>query len=167
MASRPSPQNPQKQLTQRKTSNHPPVQNNFHWGLYFHRHPDTGGTKYHIKQQGSGWIADHGPTAGVFKSFLLVGLFRIADVPAGWEGHLDHTIRTYDSQLNTPGVTCRVWVLWVLALLQKPINGQIILKCDNLAALENEVKSWGNANAMGAANNVQPRPVAASTLCGL
>ncbi|KMU78445.1 hypothetical protein CISG_07449 [Coccidioides immitis RMSCC 3703] len=97
--------------------NHPPVQNNFHWGLYFHRHPDTGGRKYHIKQQGSGWIADHGPTAGVFKSFLLVGLFRIADVPAGWEGHLDHTIRTYDSQLNTPGVMCRVWVLWVLALL--------------------------------------------------
>jgi hypothetical protein len=103
------------------------------------------------------------------KSFLLVGLFRIADVLARWEGHLDQTLRTYDSQLNTPGVTCRVWILWVLALLQQPItiNGQIILKCNDLAALEAEVKNWGNENAMSAANNVQPRPVAASTLCGL
>ncbi|KAJ5419454.1 uncharacterized protein N7487_003004 [Penicillium crustosum] len=147
--------------------NHPPVQNDFHWGLYFHRHPDTGGTKYHIKQQGSGWIPDHGPTAGVFKSFLLVGLFRIAHVPSGWEGLLDQTIRTYDGQLNAPGITCRVWVLWVLALLQKSINGQTILKCSNLNALEIEVKNWGNANARGAADNIQPRPVATSALCGL
>ncbi|QVM13744.1 hypothetical protein D8B26_008351 [Coccidioides posadasii str. Silveira] len=98
----------------------PPVQDNFHWGLYLHRHSQTGGTKYHIKQQGAGWITDHGPTAGVFKSFLL-----------------------------------------------KPVNGQIILKCDNLAALETEVKTWGNANAMGAAVNEQPRPIGASALCGL
>ncbi|KAJ5971789.1 uncharacterized protein N7479_001707 [Penicillium vulpinum] len=146
---------------------HPPVQNDFHWGLYFHRHPDTGGTKYHITQQGSGWIPGHGPTAGVFKSFLLVGLMRIADVPAGYESHLDRTIRTYDIQLNVPGITCRVWLLWVLALLQKSINGQVILKCSNLGSLETEVKNWGNANAMSAANNVQPRPLATSSLCGL
>lgn len=145
----------------------PPVQNDFHWGLYFHRNPITGGTKYHIKQQGSGWISDHGPTAGVFKSFLLVGLFKIADVPTGLEGHLDQILRTYDRQLNTSGVTCRVWVLWVLALLQKPINGQKILKCSNLSALEVEAKNWGNQNAIGAADNVQPRPVATSTLCEL
>lgn len=147
--------------------NDPPVPNDFHWGLYFHRHRRTGGTKYHVKQQGSGWITDHGPTAGVFKSFLLVGLFRIADVPAGWEGHLDQTLRTYDSQLNTPGMTCRVWLLRVLALLQKPIDGKIILKCGDLVALETEVKNWGNANAMSARDNDQPRPVAASSLCGL
>ncbi|KMP02506.1 hypothetical protein CIRG_10329 [Coccidioides immitis RMSCC 2394] len=145
----------------------PPVQDNFHWGLYLHRHSQTGGTKYHIKQQGAGWITNHGPTAGVFKSFLLVGLFRIADIPAGWEGHVDQTIRTYDSQINNPDISCRVWLLWVLALLQKPVNGQVILKCDNLAALETEVKTWGNANAMGAAVNEQPRPIGASALCGL
>ncbi|KAJ6112279.1 hypothetical protein N7523_002101 [Penicillium sp. IBT 18751x] len=142
---------------------HPPAPNDFHWGFYFHRHPDTGGTKYHIKQQGSGWIADHGPTAGVFKSFLLVGLFRIADVPAGWEGLLDQSIRTYDSRLNAQSITCRVWVLWILALLQ---NSKI-LKCNDLNGLETEVKAWGNANARGAADNLQPRPVANSSLCGL
>lgn len=146
---------------------HPPAPNDFHWALYFHRHPDTGGTKYHIKQQGSGWIPEHEPTAGVLKSFLLVGMFRIAQVPAGLEGHLDRTMRTYDSQLNIPGITCRVWVFWVLALLQKPINGQVILKCNNLGALETDVKNWGNIHAMGAADNVQPRPVATSSLCGL
>ncbi|RAH80679.1 hypothetical protein BO86DRAFT_121756 [Aspergillus japonicus CBS 114.51] len=146
---------------------HPPVSNNFHWGLYFHRNPDTGGTKYHIKQQGSGWIAAHGPTAGVFKSFLLVGLFRIADIPAGLESHLDKTMKAYDNRLNSPGITCRVWVLWVLALLQKPISGKVILRCDNLHSLEAEAKDWGNANAAGAARNDQPRPLATSTLCGL
>lgn len=120
--------------------NHPPVPNDFHWALYFHRHLNTGGTKYHIKQPGSGWITDHAPTAGVLNSFLLVGLFRIADVPSGWEGLLDQTVRTYDTQLNVPGITCRVWVLWVLALLQKSIDGQTILKCSDLNALEIEVK---------------------------
>ncbi|PYH75366.1 hypothetical protein BO82DRAFT_33262 [Aspergillus uvarum CBS 121591] len=145
----------------------PPAQNDFHWGLYLHRNSETGGTKYHIKQQGSGWITDHGPTAGVFKSFLLIGLFRIADVPMGWENHLDQTLKTYDNRLNTPGTTCRVWVFWVLGLLQKPIAGKTILKCDNLQSLEAEVKNWGNANAASAAENLQPRPLGASTLCGL
>ncbi|KAE8354985.1 hypothetical protein BDV28DRAFT_146582 [Aspergillus coremiiformis] len=147
--------------------NYPPGSNDFHWGLYFHHNPNIGGTKYHVKQEGSGWIADHAPTVGVFKSFLLVGLFRIADVPVGWESHLDQTMRAYDNRLNSPGITCRVWVFWVLALLQKPIAGKIILKCDSLQSLETEVKDWGNANASSAADNDQPRPLAASTLCGL
>ncbi|KAK1145895.1 hypothetical protein N8T08_003841 [Aspergillus melleus] len=98
---------------------HPPTSSNFHWGLYFHRDIDKGGTKYHIKQQGSGWIADHGPTAGVFKSFLLVGLFRIADVPVELENHLDQTLKAYDNCLNSPGIACRVWVLWVLGASAK------------------------------------------------
>ncbi|KAI1976583.1 hypothetical protein LOZ53_003126 [Ophidiomyces ophidiicola] len=147
---------------------HPPAPNDFHWGLYFHQNPSTGGRKYHIKQQGGGWIADHGPTAGVFKSFLLVGLFKIANVPEGFENYLDQTLRTHDNQLNTlSGVTCRIWLLRVLALLQKPANGQQILKCSNLEALEAEAKDWGNSHAITAMNNVQPRPVGASALCGL
>lgn len=146
---------------------HPPPKNDFHWGLYLHRHPDDGGTKYHVKQQGSGWIADHGNTAGVFKSFLLVGLFRIADVPMGLEAQVDQTIRTYDNQLNQPGISCRVWLLWILGFLQKPLSGQIVLKCNDLEALENETKEWGNGHAMGAATNVQPRPIGSSSLCNL
>lgn len=60
----------------------PPDENDFHWGLYFHTHPDNGGTKYHIQGQRNGWLPDHGPTAGVFKSSLLVGLFEIAKIRA-------------------------------------------------------------------------------------
>ncbi|KAF1958003.1 hypothetical protein CC80DRAFT_592464 [Byssothecium circinans] len=122
-----------------------------------------GGTKYHVKQQGSGWIADHGPTTGVLKSFLLIGLFQIAAIPAGWEGYVDQQLRTYDSALNDlPNITCRVWLFWVLALLQKEVNGCKVLKCTDLAALEAEIIAWGNQNAGSADLNQQPRPVAAS-----
>ena len=146
----------------------PPLQNDFHWGLYIHQHPKFGGNKYHIKQFGDGWITDHGTTSGVFKSFLLVGLFQIAKVPSGWEGLADDMIRTYDQQLNDlVGITCRTWVLRVLAALQKPANGHSILQCNDLNALEQEIFAFGNANATSAANNVQPRPVGASSLCSL
>ncbi|KAF2789726.1 hypothetical protein K505DRAFT_252705 [Melanomma pulvis-pyrius CBS 109.77] len=142
----------------------PPSMNDFHWGLYLHHDSNYGGTKYHIKKEGSsGWITDHGHTRGVFKSFLLVGLFQIATVPQGRESHVDEKIRSYDPSINTPGVTCRVWVLWVLALLQQPANGYTVLRCNNLNELEEEIKQWGNANAQSAADNGQPRPIGYSS----
>ncbi|RDL39334.1 uncharacterized protein BP5553_03674 [Venustampulla echinocandica] len=94
----------------------PPEQDNFHWGLYLHKNVASGGIK----------------------------LFRITDVPAGWEGYVDQALRTYDNQVNTPGMTC---------------------KCSDLTALEREIKDWGNANAPGAARNEQPRPLASSQIC--
>ncbi|MCJ1255634.1 hypothetical protein MMC24_003451 [Lignoscripta atroalba] len=144
----------------------PPVLNDLHWGLYLHR-DGSGGTKYHIKSQGSGWIADHGVIADIFKSFLLVGLFLIAKIPAEWETRVVGLIRESSIQLNTPGTTCRVWLFRVLELLQKPENSYKVLKCDKLAALQTEVMDFGNAYAGGAAANEQPRPVGASTICGL
>lgn len=147
--------------------NDPHILGDFHWALYLHRDPLRGGTKYHVKQQGGGWIADHGPTAGVLKSFLLIGLFQIALVPAGRESDVDGALRTYDHSLNMAGITCRVWILRVLALLQNPTNGYSILKCPELKALEEEIKVWGNENAASAALNRQPRPIAWSKLCGL
>lgn len=144
----------------------PPIKDNFHWALYLHEDDLSGGTKYHVKEQGSGWITDHGRTTGVLKEFLLAGLFLIARVPRELEGHVDEQLRTYDTSINTdiPGIKCRVWLLWVLKLLQKPAdNGCPILKCDDLDALEAEVKEWGNAHAASAAGNVQPRPVDTSS----
>ena len=140
----------------------PPQPNNFHWGLYVHTEP-KGGYKYHIKGMGRGWIADHGPTNGVFKSFLLVGLFHIAtiDIDRRSLGQLDGLMRTYDNQLNTPGITCRVWVLWVLQQLQN--NG--LLKCNDLQALESEVFNFGNKYAVDAADGKQPRPIKVSKIC--
>ncbi|KAF2646000.1 hypothetical protein P280DRAFT_524599 [Massarina eburnea CBS 473.64] len=140
----------------------PHTPSNFHWGLYLHESV-RGGTKYHIKGQGAGWITDHGHTAGVFKSISLIGLFQVAVVPNGLEAYTDQQLRTYDSSLNDlPGITCRVWLLRVLALLQKEVNGSKILKCTDLSALEAEVKAWGNGNAEAALKNQQPRPVGVS-----
>src|SRR4051812_4189027 len=61
-------------------SKYPPNANDYHWALYLHENPMTGGTKYHIKTVGLGWIPDHGITVAIVKQFLLVGLYRIADV---------------------------------------------------------------------------------------
>ncbi|EFQ97620.1 hypothetical protein MGYG_00659 [Nannizzia gypsea CBS 118893] len=146
---------------------HPPTLNDFHWAFYFHRGLNDG-MKYHVRQQGnSGWMADHGATAGVMKAFLLVGLFKIGDVPLSFRESLDGIMRTYDDKLNTPGVvcTCRIWLLWILALLQRPVGGERILNCDDIQALEGEVKAWGNENALSASNNEQPRPIGVSSLC--
>ncbi|KAI9929430.1 hypothetical protein ASPWEDRAFT_536476 [Aspergillus wentii DTO 134E9] len=146
----------------------PPPPNDFHWALYFHHDSGNTGMKYHIKGEGGGWIASHEHTAGVLKSFLLVGLLRIADVPVGSEIYLDQAFRTYDNQLNDlPSITCRVWAFWVLELLKKSVKGQRILNCNDLQALEEEVKNRGNSHAMSADRNQQPRPVADSALCGL
>lgn len=114
----------------------PHLPNKFHWSLYLHRNSSSGGTKYHIRNHGLGWIADHGPASRVFTSFLLIGLVRIADVRAGLESHVDGVMRTYDAELNVPGRTCRLWLLSVLALLQKPVaDGGAVLKCSDLGAL--------------------------------
>lgn len=48
----------------------PPQPNDFHWGYYFHTSP-RGGSKYHMRNLGGGWIPDHGETGGVFKSNFL------------------------------------------------------------------------------------------------
>ncbi|KAJ5272682.1 hypothetical protein N7478_007807 [Penicillium angulare] len=145
----------------------PPQPNNFHWAFYFHRDHQQGGTKYHVKDIGQGWIADHSDIRFIMKEFLLVGLFKIADVPHGQEDFLDQTMRTFDDKLNTPETTCRVWILWVFDILQQPRDGQRILKSNDLAKLEIEIKEWGNQCAMSAARNEQPRPVCAPLLCGL
>lgn len=140
-----------------------PVQNDFHWALYLHGDSSSGGTKYHIKQQGSGWITDHGTTYGVFKSFLLIGLFQIATIRAGWESYVDSQLRTYDPWINTPGISCDIWVFWVLRLLQQPVNGYRILNCDDLDELANEIKEWGNGYSAAAVANRQPRPIGRSS----
>jgi hypothetical protein len=147
----------------------PPVRNDFHWALYLHHGHTPSGMKYHITGSfKSGWFPEHAPNSGIMKSFLLVGLVRIADVPAGLEGYVDRTFRTYDEELNDPDISCRVWVWRVLALLQKPgPGGMSIFECEDTTALEKELFEWGNENSDEATKNVQPRPIHAATFCGL
>lgn len=90
----------------------------------------------------SGWIPDHAATGGVFKSNFLCTLIKIvADVPAAKESQLDGAMRAYDNSLNTiPGLTCRVWLFTIIALLVQ--HG--VVHCDNLNALQAECMSIGN-----------------------
>ena len=144
-----------------------PVPNDFHWGLYLHLDPRIG-TKYHVKGIGDGWIADHGSVADVLKSLLLVGLIRIADVLGKCINHVDTVLRSYDDRLNSiPGITCHVWLFWMLEMLQKPMGDLRILKCNSLEVMQQEAMSWGNIHAHDGSLNMQPRPISYSTLCQL
>ncbi|KAJ5645346.1 hypothetical protein N7507_011357 [Penicillium longicatenatum] len=71
------------------------------------------------------------------KEFLMVELFRIADVPSGQEGPVDGNMRSFHG----------TW--WLTGW--RPL----------------ETKVWGNENALEAANNEQPKLVTESSLCGL
>jgi hypothetical protein len=137
----------------------PHIPHNFHWAFYLHLHPITGGVKYHIRNQGDGWMADHGATAGILKEFLLVGLMQVAHVPAA-SLDIDDIMKAFDHDLNAPGQTCRVRLFRVLQLLLRTAVPRVVLLCDDdVEALEKQVKAWGNGHAQGAIGNIQPRPV--------
>ncbi|EEQ34852.1 hypothetical protein McanMca71_001940 [Microsporum canis] len=139
----------------------PPEPNNFHWGFYSH-YNETGGCKYHMRNLGDGWIADHGPTAGVFKSTFLCVLIQIASIPPEKRSLLDQIMRSHDGNTNSiPGMSCRVWLL---VILQKLIQ-QGLVRCNSCEALEQECLEIGNQHSPGASKNHQPRPVVKSKLC--
>ncbi|KAI9759964.1 MAG: hypothetical protein M4579_001997 [Chaenotheca gracillima] len=139
----------------------PPQTSDFHWGFYHHL-VDLDGTKYHLRNLGSGWITDHGESRGLFKSQLLCVVIEIGSIPEDKEKLLDQIMRTYDHSANDiPNVTCRVWIFITLQLLVQ--NG--LLKCDDLEALQQECLDFGNHYMRSAASNDQPRPVVVSKLC--
>ncbi|KAA8646445.1 uncharacterized protein ATNIH1004_007875 [Aspergillus tanneri] len=134
----------------------PPQPNNFHWTLYHHHyHHDSAspatGTKYHIINESTGWIATHGRESCILKTFLLFGLVRIASVPWDATDAIDRSIRMYDSQLNAMGVTCRTWLFRVLRDLQEDEHA---LQGVDLEALEEELTQWGYGFADEACRNV-------------
>lgn len=85
----------------------------YHWGLYYHRAGGTRrpyGRKFHIKNEGTGrWMADYQDSYGVLRSNFLIGLIRIATIPTSRFDYMKSLIES--TPLNTPGITCRVWVL--------------------------------------------------------
>ena len=138
-----------------------PEPNNFHWGFYHHINK-LGGTKYHMTNVSRGWIAGHGTTGGVFKSIFLCVLIQIGSIPAVREEEFDRIMRSYDDTVNSiPGVTCRVWIFTILPHLIEAG----LLHCEDLDALQKECFDFGNAQAMSAVDNKQPRPVMVSSTC--
>lgn len=139
----------------------PPIANDFHWAFYYHK-TKSGGTKYHVRNLGSGWIAGHGSAGGVFKSQFLCVLIEVGSIPADKEGTLDQTMKSLDGSVNTiPGLTCRVWIFMILPLLIQAG----LLQCNDLAGLQQECCDFGNAHMTSSASNDQPRPVEISNRC--
>ena len=138
-----------------------PQPNNFHWGFYYHTH-ELSGTEYHVKNMSRGWIADHAPTGGVFKSLFLCVLIEIGSIPVEKEIELDRIMRSYDDTINSIlKVTCRIWMSTVL----RDLIHAGLLRCDDLDALQQECFDFGNAHTMSAVDNNQPRPVMISSTC--
>lgn len=139
----------------------PPEPNDFHWSYYFHT-SSKGGLKYHMKNLGSGWISDHGPSSGVFKSNFLCVLIQIGVVPEVNHGLIDQIMKSLDEYANhIPGFTCH---MWALRILQKFIRHGLV-QCSSVEGFKEECLAFGNKYSPGAANNDQPRPVVISTLC--
>ena len=142
----------------------PPQRIDFIWGFYLHGNSSRG-TRYHIKNMGSGWITEHEQVAGAIDTFSLIGFVQIATIPTGQESYVDEQIRAYDSSLNSLSeLSSRTWVLRVIALLQKEVNGAKLVKCADLNALDGEIKSFGNEHALATHNNKKPRPIIISSI---
>ncbi|GAQ36773.1 hypothetical protein AKAW_02714 [Aspergillus niger] len=131
----------------------PPKPNDYHWALYHHI---NSGIKYHITNEGNGWIPGHGPESGtgILKAFLLVGLIQIATIPSTTSAQetLDRVCRNYDGHLNdNENRTCRTWLLDVLRDLQEQMG---VLHGVDIKSLEKEAMDWGNKYAFEACRNI-------------
>lgn len=107
------------------------------------------------------------------KEALLVCLVQIAVIPDGKEGFVNEVFRSLDGTLNEGEITCRTWILRVLEPLMRGGKGEgegdgvKILGCESIEGLEREAKDLGNRYMDEANENVQPRPVEVSRVCGL
>lgn len=126
------------------------------------------------------------------KSFPLDGFFHIATLPCDGRSSVtggcdddkdsndppvlnkeafekvDSIMRTNDGVLNERGITCRTWALDIMALLQEirfEGQGEPVLQCEDLVALEREIMDFGNKHRFSARDAAQPRPVEQSALC--
>ncbi|EPS94007.1 hypothetical protein FOMPIDRAFT_1135080 [Fomitopsis schrenkii] len=143
-----------------------PNDNSFHWGLYHHYRPKANaaiGYKYHIRNVGSNWLTDHGPTSGLLKSMALVVIVRIIrSVPADYVPQFQQLMQAEDAIVNTiPSVSCRVWLFRTLQRLQL----SHFLRCNDLNALEQEIRKIGQEERLSACKAEIPRPIRASALC--
>ncbi|KAG6862724.1 hypothetical protein C0993_001820, partial [Termitomyces sp. T159_Od127] len=127
----------------------------FHWAIY-HHWSSTTGTKFHIRNitSAGGWFSEHKHNSGIMKEFLLVGLMKIADVPADLTEafHASVTAVPYDS----PTVNC---LSWVRDALEAAISAGTIGRF-SIDEMEREAQAFGSSQFDDAARNVQPRPIA-------
>lgn len=109
-------------------------------------------------------MAAHESTKSIFKEFLLVGLVRIASIEEGDREVVDRMARVEDETVNQiEGMTCCVWVKRFCERLRK----EGLMRFESWERLEEELVSWGVENNQSSLDNVQPRPLSFSKVCGL
>ncbi|OCH89361.1 hypothetical protein OBBRIDRAFT_667755 [Obba rivulosa] len=129
----------------------------YHWALYYHGTAD-GGTKFHIRNLGQGWIAEHEQTNSIMKQFLLIGLMKFASIRPDAVKALHDTIVAVP--YNAPGINCRTWVLDAI----QAVMSAGLIHHFSLDQLETEAKVFGFNQFDAAVQNVQPRPVTTSVI---
>ena len=133
----------------------------FHWGLYLHENIQ-GGWKYHITRMDPGWIADHAPSTSALSTRALIGLVRVAKIPASQKERVQEIIAE-DTQLNqVPGMTCRVFV----GRACERLKSAGLMTFNTWNDVKQEVRQFVSTNIVGADHNDQPRPVVDSKACG-
>lgn len=142
--------------------NSPGQPNRFHWGFYLHT-GETTGVRHEIHDSNGFWQPRHVEVAHAFKLMCLTVFVKIGQIAERDWDRFDQITKTYDGVLNdTPGITCRVWLLMVMKLLAESgivhLNGSV----DDLEA---ECWSFGNQYYESAEANQQPRPTVISTVC--
>ena len=144
----------------------PATQDEYDWALYLHTDAD-GGVRYRIKLGESGWVPDHGPCFDIFASCRVLGLFQIAQVTESCEVFINDQLQSCDGSLDVHGISSRVWLITVLLMIQEPFYTEQVLKCDDLAALEEEVTHWASQHDISGAFRIMGPALGASRICGL
>ncbi|OCH91326.1 hypothetical protein OBBRIDRAFT_693223, partial [Obba rivulosa] len=129
----------------------------YHWALYHHWSAD-GGTKFHIRNLGQGWIAEHEPTNGIMKQFLLIGLMKFVHARPDAVKALHDTIVAV--LYNSPEINCRTWVL---DAVRAAISAGLVHHF-SIDQLETEAKLFGLGQFDDTVQNVQPRPITVSAV---
>jgi hypothetical protein len=154
-----------------------------HWGLYLHHSTHTAsipntntllspkqrivhrGKKYHVRNLGEGYMADHQVVGDMLSTLFLVGLVRIGVIHNDDLPVVDKVITSLDTQVpqlsRGNAIYCRTWVTGTTrALVQQGFLTTSATDGEVWAYIEN----FGREQWAGAAQAIQPRPIVESLL---
>lgn len=132
---------------------------NFVWEIYFDRSfsQSCRGRRFRVKRLGLGnaYVPEHTDVNGPHSSMTLIGIFRIAQVPAGRAVETKDLIEAGDLDLSMSSTT---YQSWALSAVQRLIDAGIVTGA-NLAEIEEEVLAFGSANKEAAEAGEHTRAV--------
>lgn len=132
---------------------------NFLWEIYLDHSfsQSCRGRRFRVKRLGLGnaYVAEHTDVNGPHSSMTLIGIYRIAQVPAVRSVETKELIEAGDFDLSMSGAT---YQSWTLSAVQRLIDAGIVTGA-NLAEIEEEVLAFGSANKEAAKAGKRTRAV--------